>query len=177
MNNTTINNADEARATADKIVTIMTSITEFEAAREREKNAVDARFDALIQPLKTDAETREKALRLWLKKSANQDAVFDDGNRSGHSSLATFGYRDSPPALKALHGKVSDVADRLYKEGRTEFLTVEAPRISINIGRIKEASLGAGALADLGLRWATKTTFYIEPRNATITRTTTTTVS
>ena len=42
MNTTTINDAETARKVADKIVTLMTSITEQESAQEREMNAVAA---------------------------------------------------------------------------------------------------------------------------------------
>ena len=103
------------------------------------------------------------------KKTANQKALFDEGNRSGHSTLATFGYRDSAPALKAMQGKLSDVAAALHKEGKKEYLTIEEPKVSINIPAIKAANLGAGALADLGLRWEVKTNFFIEPTNGTVT--------
>lgn len=169
MKTSLINSPAQAREIADRIVTILTSITEQESAREREKNAVDARFDTIISTLKDEAKTLQSAFQAFLKKKDNQSLLFDEGNRSGHSTLATFGYRDSAPALKALQGKVSDVAERLYKEGKTDFLTVEAPKVSINLGRLKEAQLGPGALADLGLRWDVKTSFFIEPTNATVT--------
>lgn len=173
MNTTTINDAESARKVADKIVTLMTSVTEQESAQEREMNAVAAKYAAVIETLRAELKEQQAAFQKYLKKTANQTALFDEGNRSGHSALATFGYRDSAPALKAMQGKLTDVAARLYREGKTEYLTVEEPKVSINIPAIKAANLGAGALADLGMRWEVKTNFFIEPTNGTVTRATT----
>jgi hypothetical protein len=110
MNTTTINDAETARKVADKIVTLMTSITEQESAQEREMNAVAARYATVIDTLKAELKELQAAFQKYLKKAANQKALFDEGNRSGHSTLATFGYRDSAPALKAMQGKLTDVA-------------------------------------------------------------------
>ena len=68
-----------------------------------------------------------------------------------------------------MQGKLADVAARLHAEGKKEYLTIEEPKVSINIPAIKAANLGAGALADLGLRWEVKTNFFIEPTNGTVT--------
>ena len=57
----------------------------------------------------------------------------------------------------------------LHAQGKKEYLTIEEPKVSINIPAIKAANLGAGALADLGLRWEVKTNFFIEPTNGTVT--------
>ncbi|MGN0868043.1 MAG: host-nuclease inhibitor Gam family protein [Akkermansia sp.] len=170
MMTTTINNAETARKVADKIVTLMISITEQKAAQERELNAVTAKYSAVTDTLKAELKDLQGALQKYLKKTANQAELFDDGNRSGHSSLATFGYRASAPALKAMQGTLADVAARLLADGKREYLTIEEPRVSINIPAIKAANLGPGALADLGLRWETKTNFFIEPTNGVITR-------
>ena len=51
MTTITITDTETARKVADKIVTLMTSITEQESALEREKNAVDARYAAVIDTL------------------------------------------------------------------------------------------------------------------------------
>lgn len=173
MSTPTINDAATARQVADKIVTLMTSITEQESARERELQAVSARYAAVIDTLKGELKELLAAFQRFLKKGAHQAALFDAGNRSGHSSLATFGYRDSAPALKAMQGKLSDVAARLHAEGKREYLTIEEPKVAINLPAVKAANLSAGALADLGLRWEVKTNFFIEPTNGTITRATT----
>lgn len=173
MNTITITDAETARKVADKIVTLMTSITKQESAQEREINAVAARYAAVIDTLKTELKELQSSFQKYLKKTANQTALFDVGNRSGHSSLATFGYRDSAPALKAMQGKLTDVAATLHARGKYEYLTIEEPKVSINIPALKAANLGAGALADLGLRWEVKTNFFIEPTNGTVTRATT----
>ena len=169
MNTTTINDDETALKVADKIVTLMTSITEHDSAKEREMNAVAERYAAVIDTLEAERKELQAAFQQYLKKSANQKALFDEGNRSGHSTLATFGYRDTAPKLKAMKGKLDDVAARLYAEGKKEYLTIEAPKVSINKPAIKAANLGAGALADLGLRWEVKTNFFIEPTNGTVT--------
>ncbi len=169
MNTTTINDAETARKVADKIVTLMTSITEQKSAQERVMDAVVARYATVIDTLNAELKELQAAFQKYLKKAANQKALFDEGNRSGHSTLATFGYRDSAPALKALQGKLTDVAAALHKEGKKEYLTIEEPKVSINIPAIKAANLGAGALANLGLRWEVKTNFFIEPTNGTVT--------
>ncbi len=166
---TTITDTETARKVADKIATLMTSITEQKSALEREKNAVDARYAAVIDTLEAEKKELQAAFQKYLKKTATQTALFDEGNRSGHSTLATFGYRDSAPALKAMKGKLTDVAARLFAEGKIEYLTIEEPKVSINIPAVKAADLGTGALADLGMRWEVKTNFFIEPTNGTVT--------
>lgn len=173
MTTITITDTETARKVADKIVTLMTSITEQESALEREKNAVDARYAAVIDTLEAEKKELQAAFQKYLKKAANQTALFDEGNRSGHSTLATFGYRDSAPALKAMKGKLTDVAASLYAQGKKEYLTIEEPKVSINIPAVKAADLGTGALADLGMRWEVKTNFFIEPTNGIVTGATT----
>lgn len=92
MSTTTINDAETARKVADKIVTLMTSITEQESAQEREMNAVAARYATVIDTLKAELKELQAAFQKYLKKAANQKALFDEGNRSGHSTLARYDY-------------------------------------------------------------------------------------
>lgn len=167
---TKINTPEEARAIADKIVTLLQQVSQMDAAKEAEKNAVDTKYATLKEPIEKEAKELQSAFQKFLKKPANQDALFDEGNRSGHSTLATFGYRDSAPALKAMNGKLADVADKLYKEGDHRFLTInETVKVEINQPDLKAANLKTGALADLGLMWAVTTKFFIELTNKAIT--------
>lgn len=76
MNTTTINDAETARKVADKIVTLMTSITEQESAQEREMNAVAARYATVIDTLKAELKELQAAFQKYLKKAANQKALF-----------------------------------------------------------------------------------------------------
>lgn len=173
---TKITTADEARTVADEIVTLLQSITRLEAEKEAEKNAIDAKFATLRKPQEERAKELQKAFQTYLKKKGAQEELFDEGNRSGSSTLAVFGYRDTPPSLVALGGgKVADVAAALHDKGKAEFVLVEQPKISLNIPAIKAANLGTGALADLGLCWKTTTKFFIELKNKAVTATKTAT--
>lgn len=169
MTTHTIDTPEAARKAADEIVTLLTAISEKKAAQETEKNAIDTRYAAIVEPLDARREALQKELQKYLRSTAARKALFKPGCRSGESALATFGYYDTPPKLAALKGKLEDVARALYKAGRTEYLTVPEPKVAINEGKIKEAALGDGALADLGLRWRFATKFYVQPRNKEIT--------
>lgn len=167
---TKINTPEEARAIADKIVTLLQQVSQLDAAKEAEKNAVDTKYATLKEPIEKEAKELQKAFQNFLKKKGSQEALFDEGNRSGHSTLATFGYRDSAPTLKAMNGTLTAVADKLYKEGDHRFLTIdETVKVELNQPALKAANLKTGALADLGLMWSTTTKFFIELTNKAIT--------
>ncbi len=65
--------------------------------------------------------------------------------------------------------KLDDVAAELYAKGKTQYLIIPPPTPAINAAAIKAAGLGPGALADLGLRIVTPSSFYVEQRDKVIT--------
>lgn len=169
MDKYTINTPEEAKAAADKIVTIMQQVTQQDAQREAEKNAIDVKFDTMKKPLEEEQKELLAALKKALKKQAMQKELFDEGRRHGHSTLATFGYRDSAPKLAALNGSIKDAVAKLYREGNTEFLIIGEPKVDISEDKIKEAKLKTGALADLGFCYKVTTNFFIELSNKEVT--------
>lgn len=169
MDKYTINTPEEAKTAADRIVTIMQHVTQLDAQREAEKNAVDVKFDTMRRPLEEEQKELLAALKKALKKQAMQKALFDKDRRHGHSTLATFGYRDSAPKLSALSGSVKDAVAKLYREGKTEYLIVGEPKLDISEDKIKEAKLQTGALADLGFCYKVSTNFFIELSNKEVT--------
>lgn len=169
---TTITTPEEARAAADAIVTLMTQISANESAEETEKQDVARRYENINAPLKADAEDKQKALQKYLRKESAQKALFTPGLRSGESSLASFGYRDTPRTISALNGTLPAALKALHEKGKVKYLLIEQTpvKLSVNIPAINTDQLGDGALADLGLKWSFKTNFFIEPKDATITR-------
>lgn len=169
---TEIKTPEEARETADAIVTLMTQITANKSAEETEKQAVARRYADINAPLESAAEEKQKALQKYLKKSNAQAALFTPGLRSGESALATFGYRDTPRTIAALNGSLAAALKALHEKGKVEYLLIEQPpvKLSVNTAAINTAQLGDGALADLGLKWSFKTKFFIEPKDAAVTR-------
>lgn len=173
MNKYTIHTIDEARETADKVVTLMQSVSELKARKEAEKNAVDKRFAAQIAAVEAECKEWQKAFQNFLKKDSARDALFDKGARSGRSVLARFGYRDTPRTLSALRGKLSDAVKALWATGKRKYVRAAEPKLSLDEAAIVKAGLTDGQLADLGLMWSQKTNFFIEPVNQEITRTST----
>lgn len=170
MNKYTICDVEEAREVADKVVTLMQSVSELKARQEAEKNALDRRFAAQLAAVEGEAQALQRALQAFLRRAENQEALFDAGARSGRSALARFGYRDAPRALTALRGRTADVARALWEAGERRFVRAAEPRLSLDAAAVARAQLSDGQLADLGLMWSTKTRFFIEPLNREITR-------
>lgn len=165
MDKYTIKTKEEALAAADKIATLMQQLTALSAQQEAEKNAIDVKYQTMKQPLDDDCKELLTAFKKALKKQAMQAALFDADTRHGHSTLATFGYRDSAPKLCALQGSVKDAVARLYASGNTKFLIVGEPKVDISEDKLKEAELGTGALADMGFCYKVSTNFYLELNN------------
>ena len=174
MNKHTIQNADEAREAADKIVTLMQAVSELKIRKEAEKNALDKKYATRAAALEEEERELQKTLRNYLRKETNREKLFDKGTRSGHSTLARFGYRDTPRTLTALRGKLADIVKTLWTTNKRQYVRATEPKLSLDETAIIKAQLSDGQLADIGLKWSSKTNFYIEPINQEITSTSTT---
>jgi len=174
MNKPTIQHAEEAREVADKIVTLMQAVSELKIRKEAEKNALDKKYATRISAVEAEEKELQKALQNYLRKETHRENLFDKGTRSGHSTLARFGYRDTPRTLAALRGKLADIVQTLWATGKHQYIRATEPKLSLDESAILKAQLTDGQLADIGLKWSSKTNFFIEPLNQEITKTSTT---
>lgn len=126
-----------------------------------------------VSAVEEEAKELQKAFQNYLKKEANREKLFDPGARSGRSTLARFGYRDTPRTLAALRGKLADVVKGLWAMGKRQYVCAAEPKLTLDTAAIAKAKLTDGQLADLGLVWSSKTNFFIEPANQEITPATT----
>lgn len=169
MKKESIKNAEEFRTLADKFVTLNSQLSKLKTEEEAERNALKLKFATLRKTVADEAGDILKELKKYIKRESARKELFGEGRRSGESTLAVFGYRDDPPALKTLDkGGLEDLAAALYAQGKTEYVMV-SHSYSIDIAKVKQADLQPGALADLGMRWVVDTKFYVELKEKTIT--------
>ena len=169
MKTESIKTADEFRSLADKFVTLNSQLSKLKTEEEVERNAVKLKYATLRKTVADEAKDVLNGLKKYIKRESARKELFGEGKRSGESTLAVFGYRDDPPALKTLDkGGLEELAEELYSQGKTEYVLV-SHEYSIDIAKIKQADLQPGALADLGLRWVVDTKFYVELKEKTIT--------
>lgn len=173
--NTKIETDSAAFEAADVIARLSISLTGLQADMENQLAAVRAKF----QPSIEQAEAKRRELLAMLKnycaRKAAVGTLFVNGRRCSESTLARFGWRDSAPSIKPLETKtkLEDVAAELFRTGHTEYVIAPEPKYTINKAAVLNSGLGPGALADLGLRIITPTTFYVEPLDKSVTAATT----
>ena len=167
MKRENIKTADEFRELADKFVTLHAQITKLKTEEEAEKNALKLKYATLRKNVDDEAKDILKYLKKYIKKESARKELFGKGKRSGESTLAVFGYRDDPPALKTLDkGGLAELAADLYAQGKTDYVLVSHD-YAIDIAKVKD--LLPGALAELGMRWVVDTKFFVEMKEKTIT--------
>ena len=167
MKRENIKTADEFRELADKFVTLNSQITKLKTEEEAEKNALTLKYATLRKNVDDEAKDILKELKKYIKKESARKELFGKGKRSGESTLAVFGYRDDPPALKTLDkGGLAELAADLYAQGKTDYVLVSHD-YAIDIAKVKD--LLPGALAELGMRWVVDTKFFVEMKEKTIT--------
>lgn len=164
-----VESPEKFRELADELATLIQSISTQEASQEAEKNNLDKKYECLLSPLKNRVEELEAGLKKYLKSKDAQAALFDEGNRSGHSTLATFGYRDTPDKVAALSGTKDAAIQKLVESGNTEYLIVVEQPDKITLIEDKLKLLPPEKLAELGFRLTHETKFFFELRNAVIT--------
>lgn len=164
-----VESSKEFLALADEMATLLQAISAQEASQETEKNQIDMKYETLIAPLQKRYDEIEAGLKKYLKKTAAQKELFDEGNRSGHSALATFGYRDTPDKVSALSGTKEAAIQKLVDSGNEEYVIVVEQPDKIILVEDKLKLLPADELAKLGFRLTHDTKFFFELRNAVIT--------
>jgi phage host-nuclease inhibitor protein Gam len=156
-------------AAAAELVRLKINLTRMTAAHEVELVSAQKSFDARTANLRERIQAEEEELRAYCLAHANDPAVFD-GRKSRETSLATFGFRTTPPRVEPANRKIkwADVIERLKRLAwgpaylRLGNVSVDKAALLADRGTIP-----AGDLSAAGIRFEQDEEWFLEPKPET----------
>jgi phage host-nuclease inhibitor protein Gam len=154
---------DDCNEALHELLLITLKLEGLTADRDRERAAVDARFEGLIDT----ATARKKDLDMQLQQyyMAHLDQVEKDGKRSLGLYWGVIGRRMSPPALKLLNKSWTwrTVLIKLREKFGDRFIRTKDPEVDKDLVK---AELDDARLRECGLKLDQDEAFFAEPDRA-----------
>lgn len=148
--------------TVNTIAALQLEIEEAEATLNKELAQLQEAAKENIAALKTDRDAKLAAATAYAEE--HRDALFPGVEKTAASALASYGFRLSPPSLKALSGAwpTARTIEALQAADKTEYLTIKT---ALNKEALK-TDLTDAQLAEYGLRRVQADEFWISPIRA-----------
>ena len=145
----------------DEIAQLQTKLRLLTAKRDKALQRVQEEYGPDIDQATLHMEQRLTLCEAYA--TANRDDVIPAGRQTGETEMATFGFRQHPPALKTLNRKwtmdaVIEAVKRAF--GADRFVKTE----EILVKEAIKAQLTEEQLASVGLRVEIRETFGVTPK-------------
>ena len=151
---------EEFGALCDQIVAAQKKRGDIVQLKQAQEIQLNELYDPRIKELDETIKVKMKLAAGFAMK--NRAELLKPGRSSGASTLAEFGFADSPESLELKNKNKlgwKDVVALLLKRGLERFLRTPEPEVDKDALRL--SGLSEAELEELGVKRASKTTFWV----------------